>query len=121
MGEDEITRFLSALAVHRQVSASTQNQALSAVLFYVPTAVSGQLAAVSVARQPGVVFGTLAMLPARVTAGRLSTETRAHDILPDGLSEDTIGKILIDNPRDTYPRLRAPSEERSGNGGKEVR
>jgi integrase len=33
MGEDEITRFLSALAVHGQVSASTQNQALCALLF----------------------------------------------------------------------------------------
>jgi uncharacterized protein len=32
----------------------------------------------------------------------------ADDILPDGLPEDTIGKILIDNPRDTYPRLRDP-------------
>ena len=32
----------------------------------------------------------------------------ADDILPDGLAEHTIGKILIDNPRDTYPRLRDP-------------
>jgi integron integrase len=33
MREDEITRFLSALAVHGQVSASTQNQALCALVF----------------------------------------------------------------------------------------
>jgi site-specific recombinase XerD len=33
MGEAEITRFLSALATERNVSASTQNQALSALLF----------------------------------------------------------------------------------------
>ena len=33
MGEHEISQFLSALAVDRQVSASTQNQALNAVLF----------------------------------------------------------------------------------------
>jgi hypothetical protein len=33
MGEDEIIRFLSALAVHEQVSASTQNHALCALLF----------------------------------------------------------------------------------------
>jgi integrase len=33
MGEDESIRFLSALAVHEQVSASTQNQALCALLF----------------------------------------------------------------------------------------
>jgi integron integrase len=33
MGSTEVTRFLSALAVDRQVSASTQNQALAALLF----------------------------------------------------------------------------------------
>ena len=33
MGEDEITQFLSALAVHGQVSASTQHQALCALVF----------------------------------------------------------------------------------------
>ena len=33
MGEDEITQFLSALAVHGQVRASTQNQALCALIF----------------------------------------------------------------------------------------
>ena len=33
MGEDEITCFLSALAVHGQVSASTQNQVLCALVF----------------------------------------------------------------------------------------
>ena len=33
MGAPEITAFLTWLALHRRVSASTQNQALSAVLF----------------------------------------------------------------------------------------
>jgi integron integrase len=33
MGAPEITRFLSALAIQRNVAASTQNQALSALLF----------------------------------------------------------------------------------------
>jgi integron integrase len=33
MGPAEITRFLTALAVERHVSASTQNQALAAILF----------------------------------------------------------------------------------------
>jgi len=33
MGPDEVAAFLSHLAVHDQVSASTQNQALSALLF----------------------------------------------------------------------------------------
>ena len=33
MGAAEITRFLSDLAIQRNVAASTQNQALSALLF----------------------------------------------------------------------------------------
>jgi site-specific recombinase XerD len=33
LGEDEITQFLSAFVVHGQVSASTQNQALCALVF----------------------------------------------------------------------------------------
>ena len=33
MGAEEITRFLSSLAMQRNVSASTPNQALSAILF----------------------------------------------------------------------------------------
>ena len=33
MGESEVSAFLSNLATHRQVSASTQNQALAALLF----------------------------------------------------------------------------------------
>ncbi len=33
MGEAEVTEFLSSLAVEYRVSASTQNQALSALLF----------------------------------------------------------------------------------------
>ncbi len=33
MGAEEVTQFLSSLALHGRVSASTQNQALSALLF----------------------------------------------------------------------------------------
>ncbi len=33
MGAPEVTRFLISLAVDRKVAASTQNQALSALLF----------------------------------------------------------------------------------------
>jgi predicted TIM-barrel fold metal-dependent hydrolase len=32
------------------------------------------------------------------------------DALPDGLPEDTIAKLLVDNPLDTYPRLRDPAD-----------
>jgi predicted TIM-barrel fold metal-dependent hydrolase len=45
----------------------------------------------------------------------------ADDILPDGLPADTIGKILIDNPRDAYPRLRDPAMQAQGTGEKEAR
>jgi eukaryotic-like serine/threonine-protein kinase len=53
-------------------------------LFYVPTAATVQLAVVSFATQPGVTFGSPAAVPARVTGSRISSETRAWDILPDG-------------------------------------
>lgn len=53
-------------------------------LFFVPTALSGQLAAVSVTTQPSVIFGSAASLPARVTANRINNEMRAWDVLPDG-------------------------------------
>jgi Tol biopolymer transport system component len=53
-------------------------------LFYVPTAASGQLAAVTVTTKPAVAFGSPVLLRARATGNRLSNETRAFDILPDG-------------------------------------
>jgi integron integrase len=43
MGEQEITQFLSDLAVQRHVSASTQNQALSALLFLYREVLSQEL------------------------------------------------------------------------------
>jgi len=43
MGEKEINAFLSHLAVHGKVSASTQNQALSALLFLYRTVLRRQL------------------------------------------------------------------------------
>jgi len=33
MGKEEIERFLSSLAIERNVAAATQNQALNAILF----------------------------------------------------------------------------------------
>ena len=43
-------------------------------------------------------------------------------VLPDGLPADTIRKILIDNPRDTYARLRdlPAAELGQGKGEKEA-
>jgi hypothetical protein len=43
MGEKEITVFLSYLAVTKQVAASTQNQALSAILFLYQKVLDHQL------------------------------------------------------------------------------
>jgi site-specific recombinase XerD len=37
MGEPEVSAFLSHLAVNRKISASTQNQALSAIMFCIRT------------------------------------------------------------------------------------
>ena len=56
-------------------------------LFFVPSAASGRLAVVSVTTRPDVTFptfGSPVTLSARVTADRMSPETRAYDILPDG-------------------------------------
>ena len=44
MGEPEITRFLSYLATQRKVSASTQNQALSSLLFLYKEVLNHELA-----------------------------------------------------------------------------
>lgn len=37
-----------------------------------------------------------------------------EDALPDGLGEDTIRKMLIDNPLETYPRLSNPAPKKRG-------
>jgi integron integrase len=44
LGEPEITRFLSALATERHVSASTQNQALAALLFLYQSVLGREIA-----------------------------------------------------------------------------
>src|SRR5437868_14196873 len=58
LGAADVTRFLSSLAVDRQVSASTQNQALSALVFLyreVLDAPVGWLAALVRAKRPARV------------------------------------------------------------------
>jgi integron integrase len=71
MGAAEISQFLTWLAVDRRVSASTQNQALSALLFLYKQVLSIELAAV-----PPVV------------------RARTPDRLPVVLSSDEVGAIL---------------------------
>ena len=56
LGTGDVTRFLSSLAVDRHVSASTQNQALSALLFLYRDVLDmpvGWLSAMVRAKQPG--------------------------------------------------------------------
>jgi integron integrase len=70
LGAPDISRFLTWLAVERQVSASTQNQALSAVLFLY------KVLAIEVGAVPTVV------------------RARTPERLPVVLSRDEIGAIL---------------------------
>jgi serine/threonine-protein kinase len=53
-------------------------------LIYVASTTAGQMAAVGVTTGSGVTFGTPALFQARVTGDRLSPQTRAFDLLPDG-------------------------------------
>ena len=46
MGASEVSQFLTWLAVHRRVSASTQNQALSALLFLYKRVLAIEIAAI---------------------------------------------------------------------------
>jgi predicted TIM-barrel fold metal-dependent hydrolase len=41
-----------------------------------------------------------------------------EDALPDGLGGDTLRRMLIDNPLETYPRLRDPTPRKRGPGAK---
>ena len=53
-------------------------------LYYIPSAASDQIARVPVATERGLSFGTQTLLPFDVGAQRLSGQTRAFDVLPDG-------------------------------------
>jgi predicted TIM-barrel fold metal-dependent hydrolase len=41
-----------------------------------------------------------------------------EDALPEGLCEDTMRKMLVDNPLETYPRLRDPAPKKRGAAGR---
>src|SRR2546423_6766301 len=74
LGAADVTRFLSSLAVDRQVSASTQNQALSALVFLyreVLDAPVGWLAALVRAKRPARVPVVLTRDEVRRVLGRL--------------------------------------------------
>lgn len=74
MGEREITAFLTHLAVERQVAASTQNQAFSALLFLYQQVLKveiGFLSAVERARRPAKLPVVLTAQEARAVLGQL--------------------------------------------------
>lgn len=58
MGEPEINAFLSDLAVHGRVGASTQNQALAALLFLYRNVLAKPLPALDVGSSPSRTFNT---------------------------------------------------------------
>ena len=77
MGVDEIRQYLSHLANHGQVSASTQNQALSALLFLYREVLSRELEyvdGIERAKRPQRVPTVLTREEARMVMSRLSGE-----------------------------------------------
>ncbi len=77
MAEDEVTAFLTHLATHRHVSASTQNQALSALLFLYRNVLSielGDLDAVRAKRKR--------RLPVVLTRGEMARVVAAMEGVP---------------------------------------
>src|SRR3989454_10962556 len=75
LGEGDVTRFLTSLAVDRRVSASTQNQALSALVFLYRDVMDvpvGWLAALVRAKRPQRVPVVLTRDEVRRILARLS-------------------------------------------------
>jgi len=79
MGKAEVTRFLSHLAVEAKVSASTQNQALSALLFLYGQVLNQELVVVwRTAQSPG--HSALGLRRSRGTVGQSTCKApRAGD------------------------------------------
>ena len=79
MGENEVTRFLTALAVDGKVSASTQDQALAALLFLYGDVLGLQLPWLDNlvrARRPGRLPVVLSRIEVRAVLAHLSGTPR---------------------------------------------
>ena len=79
MGEDEVTQFLSDLAINRKVAASTQNQALAALLFLYGDLLEVQLpwlANLVRARSPKRLPVVMTPAEVRSVLGKMSGTTR---------------------------------------------
>ncbi len=66
-------------------------------MIHIPSAASGQMATVKVTTRTGLTLGAPVISLARVAAGRIGTQPRAFDILPDGRF---IGLIDASEPRE---------------------
>ena len=73
-------------------------------LIYVPSAASGQLAAVRVMFRSGLTFGPTQTFPAKTTVGRISSQPRAFDILPNG---QFVGPISTEDANTTADSAQA--------------
>lgn len=75
MGAPEVTRFLSSLAIRGQVSASTQNQAFSALLFLYREVLHRELAGLDEAVRPSGPYGCPWSSPTMRSARSCGTST----------------------------------------------
>ena len=89
MGEEEISAFLNHLAVNRNVAASTQNQALCALLFLYQQVLERKLAFIDLhrAKRPPKIPVVLTRAEARAVLARLKGDYRlmAHLLYGSGL------------------------------------
>ncbi len=116
MGEAEVGAFLTSLAVKEGVSASTQNQAMGALLFFYRHVLRRRLGALNILQRakrpmrlpvvltPGEVRAVLAQLAAGSPAAQATTAGTAAP----GASAATAG---------TAGAAKAPSEAAGGDGG----
>ena len=72
-------------------------------LFYIGATVSQQLVATRTSRQSGVTFGSPEFAPFVLTAGRLSSATRAFDVLPDGQFVGLVDGSVDDGTASAFP------------------
>lgn len=87
MGEREIAAFLTSLAIQRNVSASTQSQALAAILFlyeHVLRQPIGRLPAVLRAKKPRRLPSVLTRAEVRLVLGEMRGTTRLVALLMYG-------------------------------------
>ncbi len=97
LGEAEITAFLNHLATERRVAASTQNQALSALLFLYGQVMGrnlGEFTGLTRARRPRHIPTVLSRDEARRFLEALESAARLMALLLDGSGPSQRGRTL---------------------------